>query len=135
MSNSQIGLENRFKYLVEQFGYVVILFAKGNATLVPSFMGDLQHLKTNIKSRYTITKDEDKKDELHSLYEVAETLSNVADSIFTKQPYLSTASDPLPISNLKMKKHAPVINNPITGEEPKFVPTQYGGRKNKHIRG
>lgn len=127
MSNSQICLENRFKYLVEQFGYVAISFAQGDANRVPAFISDLQHLQDNIQSRYTITKDEDKKNELHSLYEATETLYNVAESLFSTQP----TSNPLPIDKLKLKKKTLSFNKPISGEEPKFVPTQYGGRKNK----
>lgn len=103
MSTSQIALENKFKYLVEKFGYVSIAFIQGKTDLPQIYIREIDSLLDNINYRISSTSDKDKKTELTDLYNVGSKLKTIAIQILN----LTDLYPSLPNSKINIRKNSP----------------------------
>ena len=112
MSNSQIALENKFKYLLEKFGYVAIAVTQGKADLPEIYLREIDNLLNSIDDRLSKTSDKDKKSELTDLHNVGAKLRVIASQLFSADLLPS-----LPLSKISPKKGSP-INLPLEIPQP-----------------
>jgi len=103
MSNSQIALENKFKYLLEKFGYISVAFVQGKTELPQIYINEIDNLLISINDRISKTSDKDKKTELTDLYNVCSKLKLIANQILNLSDLIPT----LPISKLVTKIGSP----------------------------
>lgn len=112
MSTSQIALENKFKYLLEKFGYIVVSFIQGKSNFPEIYLKEIDTLLINIDIRLSKTSDKDKKLELTDLYHVVDKFR-----IFAIQALnLSDVATPIISSKIMPKKGSPP-NFPIDIEQ------------------